>query len=381
MRSFAGSCRYVYNQVLSLQQEVYEKHGTHFSYAELCKLLTQWRHNPDTIWLKESPIHPLQQKLKDLDRSYSNFFSKRASFPRFKKKGIGDSFRYPYPKQIHLDQGNNRIFLPKLGWVRYRNSRAVLGTVKNVTVSVHAGNWFMSIQTARQVASPILVSGTSVGLDVGIVRFATLSDKTYYEPLHSFKRHETSLIKAQRSMSRKKKGSNNWKKAKRRIGKIHNRIGYVRKDYLHKLSTTISKNHAVVYVEDLKIKNMSASASGTLTEPGKNVRAKSGLNRSILDQGWYEFRRQLDYKLSWMGGRLIAVPPKNTSRTCPNCGYVSGENRPTQAKFHCVQCAFEEHADVVGAINILRAGQACSACEVNYTSSQQQEPPISQAIA
>ncbi|MDF1484594.1 transposase, partial [Ramlibacter sp. H39-3-26] len=116
---------------------------------------------------------------------------------------------------------------------------------------------------------------------------------------------------------------------------------------------------------DLQVRNMSRSAAGTAEQPGKNVRAKSGLNKSILDQGWFEFRCQLDYKLGWNGGWLIAVPPQNTSRTCPCCGHVSADNRQTQAQFLCVACGFEANADVVGAINVLRAGHARFACEVS----------------
>jgi putative transposase len=110
---------------------------------------------------------------------------------------------------------------------------------------------------------------------------------------------------------------------------------------------------------------MSKSAAGTTDTPGRNVRAKSGLNKAILDQGWGEFRRQLDYKLAWNGGHLIAVPPKNTSRTCPCCGHISADNRQTQATFECVECGFKENADLVGAINVLRAGHAQLACEVS----------------
>ena len=166
-------------------------------------------------------------------------------------------------------------------------------------------------------------------------------------------------------MSRKVKFSSNWKKAKARIQKIHARIGNARRDYLHKTSTTISQNHAMVCIEDLQVRNMSKSAAGTTESPGRKVRAKSGLNKAILDQGWAEFRHQLDYKLVWNGGHLIAVPPQNTSRTCPSCGHVSKDNRQTQARFECMECGFEENADVVGAINILRAGHARLACEVS----------------
>ncbi|MBK1675011.1 virulence factor [Ectothiorhodospira shaposhnikovii] len=200
---------------------------------------------------------------------------------------------------------------------------------------------------------------------MGIARFVSLSDGTYYEPLNSFKRHETALRKAQQAMSRKAKFSNNWRKSKAKVQRIHSRIGNARRDYLHKTSTAISQNHAMVCIEDLQVRNMSKSAAGTTEQPGKNVRAKSGLNKSILDQGWFEFRRQLDYKLHWRGGWLIAVPPQNTSRTFPCCGHVSAENRKTQAQFQCVECGFEENADVVGAINVLRAGHARFACEVS----------------
>lgn len=364
MRRIAGSCRFVFNKALALQKERFEAGEKRLGYAGLCKLLTEWRNSAETAWLADAPVHPLQQTLKDLERAYASFFAKRADFPRFKKKGQHDSFRYPDPKQIKLDQGNSRIFLPKLGWLRYRNSRSTLGAVKNVTVSQSCGKWFVSIQTEREVEQPI-PKGGAVGIDMGVARFATLSDGTFYAPLNSFKRHENCLRKVQQAMSRKTKFSNNWKKAKARVQKIHSRIGNARRDYLHKCSTTISQNHAMVCIEDLQVRNMSKSAKGSAEQPGKQVRAKSGLNKSILDQGWFEFRRQLDYKLAWNGGHLIAVPPQNTSRTCPCCGHVSADNRQTQAQFACVECGFEENADVVGAINVLRAGHARLACEVS----------------
>jgi putative transposase len=180
-------------------------------------------------------------------------------------------------------------------------------------------------------------------------------------------------------MSRKKKFSNNWKKAKAKVQRIHVRIANARRDYLHKTSTAISKNHAMVVVEDLQVSQMSRSAAGTAEQPGSNVRAKAGLNRSILDQGWAEFRRQLDYKMRWAGGVFLVVPPQNTSRTCPGCGHVSSDNRKTQAVFACVACGYSENADLVGAINILRAGHARLACEVNDEVSRQQQEPSERA--
>jgi putative transposase len=139
-------------------------------------------------------------------------------------------------------------------------------------------------------------------------------------------------------------------------------MSYIRKDNLHKTSHILSKNHALICLEDLQIKNMSKSASGTLKKPGKNVKAKRGLNKAILNQGWYELRRQLEYKQSWRGGRVVLVSPRNTSRTCPYCDDISSENRPTQSLFICRRCRYENHADVVGAINILRAGHVRLAC-------------------
>src|SRR6202790_5383030 len=306
MRRFAGSCRFVFNKALALQKERYERGEKKLSYAGLCQLLTQWRNGTETPWLADAPAHPLQQALKDLERAYQNFFARRAHFPRFKRKGQCERFRYPDAQQIKVDQGNNRLFLPKLGWLR---------------------------------------------------------------------KHEARLRRYQRAMSRKVKFSHNWHKAKRRVQDIHARMGNVRRDFLHKATTTISQNHALVCIEDLQVRNMSKSSMGSIEAPGKNVRAKSGLNKSILDQGWFEFRRQLEYKLNWNGGRLVAVPPHHTSLTCPDCDYVAAQNRTSQAKFKCVQCGYENHADVVGAMNVLARGYRVTACGERGSGSGQKTRP------
>jgi len=362
MRRFAGSCRFVFNKALAMQKAIYEGGEKKLGYAGLCKMLTEWRNSPETAWLADSPVHPLQQTLKDLERAYTNFFAKRADFPRFKKKGQHDSFRYPDAKQFKIDQANSRIFLPKLGWLRYRNSRGILGAAKNITVSANGGKWFVSIQTEREVEQPVHPATSIIGIDVGITRFATLSDGSHIEPLNTFRKHQQRLARYQRAMSRKTKFSSNWKKAKARVQKIHTRIANARRDFLHKTTTTISKNHAIVCIEDLQVRNMSKSAAGSSDSPGRNVKAKSGLNKSILDQGWFEFRRQLEYKQVWLGGDVLAVPARNTSRTCPACGHVSADNRQTQAKFACVDCGYENNADMVGAINVLERGHRLLAC-------------------
>ena len=138
------------------------------SYATLCEHLARWKADPETEWLRGAPSQSLQQALKDLDRAFQNFFAGRASYPTFKKKGRGDSFRYPQPSQIALDQANSRVYLPKLGWVRYRNSRPVNGALRNVTVSATGDRWFASIQTQQDVADPVPAATSAVGADVGI---------------------------------------------------------------------------------------------------------------------------------------------------------------------------------------------------------------------
>lgn len=362
MKQFCGCARFVFNRALAYQKDLYESDkASKFSYTRLANFLPAWK--KAFPWLKDCHSQVLQQSLKDLESAYRNFFAKRTDFPRFKLKGIRDSFRYP--QGIKLDENNSRIYLPKLGWIRYRKSQDISGKIKNVTVSERTGRWYISIQTEQETVKPLPTAQSAVGIDMGIARFATLSDGSCYEPLNSFRHHQEALRKAQQAMGRKQKFSSNWQKTKARVQKIHSRIADIRKDYLHKTSTAISKNHAMVCIEDLQVRNMSRSASGTKETPGRNVRAKSGLNKSILDQGWYEFRRQLEYKLAWNGGILVSVPPQNTSRTCPECGYVSAENRQTQAAFRCVACGFEENADLVGAVNILRAGHARLACGLN----------------
>ena len=376
MRRFAGSCRFVYNKALALQKQNHEAGNKYIGYVPMAANLPIWKRETGTQWLKEMPSQALQHALKDLEKAYKNFFAKRADFPRFKKKSSGNSFRYPDPKQIKLDQANDRILLPKLGWIRYRNSRDVLGEVRNVSVSQSGGKWFVSIQTEREVEQPLPTATSAIGIDVGIARFATLSDGTYIAPLNSFKKHQQRLARYQRRMSRKVKFSSNWKKAKAKVQKIHTGIANARKDFLHKTTTTISQNHALVCIEDLQVRNMSKSSKGNSEQPGKQVKQKSGLNKAILDQGWGEFRRQLAYKVAWHGGILLAVPPHHTSQTCPACDHVSKDNRQTQAKFLCVDCGYENHADVVGAINVLERGYRLLACGESVQSgrSLKQEP-------
>lgn len=379
MRRFAGACRFVFNRALARQNENHEAGNKYIPYGKMASWLVEWKNATETQWFNDSPSQPLQQSLKDLERAYKNFFRKRAAFPRFKKRGQNDAFRYP--QGVKLDQENSRIFLPKLGWMRYRNSRQVTGVVKNVTVSQSCGKWYISIQTESEVSTPVHPSASMVGLDAGVAKLATLSDGTVFEPVNSFQKNQKTLARLQRQLSRKVKFSNNWQKQKRKIQRLHSRIANIRRDYLHKVTTTVSKNHAMIVIEDLKVSNMSKSAAGTVSQPGRNVRAKSGLNRSILDQGWYEMRRQLEYKQLWRGGQVLAVPPAYTSQRCACCGHTAKENRLTQSKFVCRACGYTENADVNGARNILAAGHAVLACGGTVQSDRplKQEPDAEQS--
>lgn len=360
MWRFAGACRFVFNRALALQNENHEAGNKYISYTKMASWLIEWKSHPDTQWLKDAPSQPLQQSLKDLERGYKNFFQKRAAFPRFKKRGQNDAFRYP--QGVKLDQTNNRISLPKLGWIRYRNSREVIGEVKNVTVSQSCCKWYVSIQTEFEVPEPVHKAASMVGLDAGVTKLATLSDGTVYQPVNSFKASQRKLAMLQRQLSRKVKFSASWQKQKKKIQRLHSHIANIRRDYLHKVTSEISKNHAMIVIEDLKVSNMSKSAKGTAERHGRNVRAKSGLNRSILDQGWYEMRRQLEYKQLWRGGQVLAIPPAYTSQRCACCGHTAKENRQTQSKFVCQVCGYTENADINGARNILAAGHAVLAC-------------------
>ncbi|WP_308030891.1 RNA-guided endonuclease InsQ/TnpB family protein [Neisseria lactamica] len=357
MKQFCGCSRFVFNRALAYQNEQYEADKSFkFSYNKIANLLPEWKR--ELTWLKDCHSQVLQQSLKDLENSFKNFFTKRSDFPKFKRKGEKDSFRFP--QGCKLEQQNNRIYLPKIGWVRYRNSRNVSGSLKNVTVRQKCGKWYISVQTEFEQKTP-QPKGGEIGIDMGIVRFATLSNGEHFEPINAFKNLKGKLVKLQKQFKHKTKFSKNWQKLKAKIAKLHHKISNIRKNYLHQISSQISQNHAVVYVEDLQVTNMSKSAKGDVEQHGKNVKQKSGLNRMILDQSWFEFRRQLDYKLLWNGGHLVAVPPQNTSRTCPCCGHTAKDNRQTQAVFECVECGYTENADAVGAINVLKRGQAIQA--------------------
>ncbi len=354
MAQIAGACRFVYNVALEQRRDWYRP-GRKFSFASQCREVTALRAEVD--WLKACPVHTLQQALKDLDRAYQNWWAGRAEPPTLRKKGINDSFRFPDPVSIKVERtgrSSGRIKLPKLGWLRLRGWQAIPGDICNATVSRRAGRWHVAVQWQQDVAVPVESELPTVGIDRGIAVFATLSDGTSIAPVNHGKKALRSLRRAQRDLSRKRRGSSNRRKAIRRVAKIQMRVANARKDFLHKVSTDIAKNHGTVVVEALKVRNMSASAKGTIAKPGRKVRQKAGLNRAILDQGWSIFSRFLGYKLADRGGRLIEVPAAYTSQTCAECSVIDIASRLDQARFVCVACGHAANADTNAAINILR---------------------------
>ena len=348
--------RWIWNDALAEQRARHARGENYASYVDMAKWLTARRNTPATAWLAEGPIHPQQQVLRRLDEAYKRFFENRGGFPAFKRYGDDPSLRFPDPKQFALDAANGRIKLPKLGWVRLRQSQPVLGELRNITVRREGSKWFASLQVEIALTVPALGTAPTLGIDMGLAAFVATSGGALIEPLKALAKQQHRLKHAQRALSRKKKGSSNRKKAISRLGNLHRRIAHQRADWLHKLTTDLADRHAVIAIEDLKVKDMSASAAGTAAQPGKNVKVKAGMNRGILDASWGEFARQLTYKAGWRGGQVILVNPAYTSRACRICGFVSAENRKTQSVFACVAYGHKENADVHAAKNILERG-------------------------
>ena len=350
---------------------------------DVINMLPQWK--KEYPFLGESHSQTLQQTLRDLSQAYKSFFRRLKKiqsgdysegtdpgYPKFKRKYRHDSFRYPQGVKIE----GRRIFLPKLGWYRFYKSREIDGVLKNVTVSRDGGEWFVSVQVEKEINDLEPRQEPSIGLDLNIALFCACSDGSLIAPLNASKKYSARLAKEQQKLSRKAKFSSNWKKQKAKVAKIHRKIRNLRRDFLHKLSTKITRRYGLVVLENLNIKNMTRSAKGTPENPGKNVRAKSGLNRSILDQGWGEFTRQLCYKSDWSGGLVLKVDPKYTSQTCSHCWHTAKKNRKSQSLFACEACGFSVNADYNAAKIILTLGQrGINACgDEGLPSSMKQEP-------
>lgn len=352
---WVGACRFVYNLALE-QRRDWHRPGRTFSYYQQQRELTALRAEVD--WIRAVPVHALQMAIRALDTAFQNFFMGISSYPQPRRKGHRDSFTLPDPDGLgfkRLNRLRGAIKIPKMGWVKIVGYRPLGGEIRSITIRRRAGRWYASVAWRTDIVDPTKTSLPSLGIDRGVALFAALSDGRKIAPINAFKHIEASLAKAQRRLARKIKFSANWKKQKARIARLHVRAANTRKDYLHKISTEIAKNHGVVKVEKLQVRNMTASAAGTVENPGTNVRQKSGLNRSILDQGWSMFATMLRYKLAERGGELQEVDPAYTSQTCSCCGTIDKASRKDQATFECTACGHSENADVNAAKNILQA--------------------------
>ena len=394
LNNLVGSARFVWNQMLAISFEMFAK-NEFINATNLVNKIMDLKNNPDFDFLRtHANAVSLQQKIRDLASAWSRFFDSkthtrlkenkkkprkpkffklvdgteiqlRPLMPRFKRKSDGrDSIRLvQFDKYCRIE--GNRVKLPNgVGFVKFKKSQDIIGTIKNVTISKKSGHWYVSFGTERALSeNPIHPSTSAIGIDLGITKLITTSDGQYIKPKNSFKANQVKLAKLQRGLAKKVKFSANWKKQNRKIQKLHHHIANIRHDYLHKITTTISKNHAMIACEDLKVANMSKSASGTKEKKGRHVKAKSGLNKSILDQGWGMMVNMLEYKQQWQGGLLIKVNPRYTSQTCFECKHIAKENRRTQANFECVKCTYIANADVNAARNILAAGHAVLSAE------------------
>ena len=370
----AGCCRHIWNKGLELKVNLWKEKQESISRFELDNLLTKWK--KDYTWLKIPPSQALQQVNKDLDLAFKSFFTKKGGHPKFKKRGVNDGFRLPQGivLQSQLSSKIGVVKLPKVGEVRFIKSREIEGRIRFVTITRKCGKWYISFNCELEIDICNEKKGLPIGIDRGVVKFIQCSNGNVFNGFTISEEVKKKLLRLLRKLAGKKKFSSNWRKLLRKIQKIYNYIANKRKDYLHKISTQLAKNHSLIVMEDLRISNMTKSAKGTVENPGKNVKAKSGLNRSILNQGWYLFQKLIEYKMSWSGGKVVYVDPKYTSQKCSRCGHIAKENRKSQSVFKCVGCKYELNADLNASKNILAEGHSVIACgEKTLVSSMNQE--------
>jgi putative transposase len=334
-----GSSRFVFNRFLSLWNETYQTTGKGLTYSACSAQLTQLK--KELTWLKEVDSHSLQSSLKNLADSFDRFFKKQNNAPCFKsKRNKVQSYTTNIEKKNQLPDVSivdNRMKLPKLGWVRFAKSREVQGRILNATVRRNpSGRYFVSLLVETEVQE-LFKTNSIVGIDVGLKDFAILSNGEVFANLKWFRALEEKLATAQRILSGRKKGSSNWKKQRIKVARIHERIANVRKDYLDKISTHIIKNHDVVGIEDLRVADMLKNGN---------------LAKAISEVSWSQFRKMLEHKAGWYGKIVVAVNPHCTSQKCNVCGHIAKENRNKQAEFKCVSCGHIENADINASRNI-----------------------------
>lgn len=350
---WVGTVRFVYNLALE-QRRIFGRRGRQFNFVNQGRELTDLRKEAD--WLADVPRNALDAALRDLDEAYAAWRVGRARAPSRRQRGINDSFRLKSADFRRLTARAGALTLPKIGDVRARWESPPVGEPRRVTVFRRADFWYVSIIYRDEREAAEASNLPAIGIDRGVTVFAACSDGHLIEGPNVGRRAAARLARTQQQLARKAKGSANRRKARLRVSRLQKRVSDARKDFLHKVSTNLAKNHGVVVLEDLKIGNM------TRARVGLGRAAKAGLNRAILDQGWGTFKRMLAYKLEERGGHLLTVDPRNTSRTCSACGVVDGDSREG-VRFSCRSCGHQAHADTNAAINILRRGTACQPAE------------------
>lgn len=359
--------RSLYNAALAERREAYRRASVTVRYGSQSAQLKDIRKaDPDGQgrWSFSSQ----QATLRRLDKAFAAFFrrvqaGRSPGYPRFKGAGCFDTIEWPRDRDGCCwdsvpESGQVRVYLQGVGHVRVHAHREVDGVVKTVSVKREGRRWYVLLSCDEVPTEPLPEAGNAVGVDMGVASFLTTSDGVRVENPRHLAASTARLVDAQRALARRKRGSNRRRKAREQVASLHAKVRKQRLDHAHKTALWLVRHHDVIAHEDLRIANMTRSARGTINAPGVNVAAKSGLNRAILDAGWGVFLSILAAKAESAGRTIIAVDPRNTSRTCPACGHCAKENRVTQAEFACVVCGHTAHADVVGARNVLRAGLA-----------------------
>ena len=335
-----GCCRLVYNLGLDMRNKAFEN-GEKINYSKTSAMLTELKRNDEFSFLRDVEAVALQQSLRDLDQGFVNFFQKRARHPRFKGKHGRQSYR-TVNQRSKIRIVGEYIRLPKLGYVKIRQSMKI-GKINNATVvRMPTGKYFVSLNVEFEPEVK-QNNGSSIGIDVGIKEFYsdsngnTVSNPKFLEKLSRKFRRE------QRKLSRKKKDSNNRNKQRIRVAKVHEKITNQRNDFLQKISTMLISENQVICIEDLKIKNM--------------VRNRR-LARCISSVSWGKFFNMLEYKANWYGNKLIKVPTTYpSSQTCSCCGYKNPlvKNLAVR-KWECPNCHTIHDRDTNASINILNKG-------------------------